>query len=166
MQNLSSYSFTFIGGKDNSYIFETDIKVVYEVKFKSSNYIFKEKSLYSQFTFEFTIEIFYNPTLKSPPLDTRISNTIAQIFIDFFKNEQNIIVYTCETNDTKEYARFRKFNHWFNSFNDGSFEKKDFSLADYGNDSVYYSSIITKSKNPFKQEILDEFEEIMKQYSK
>ena len=86
-------------------------------------------------------------------------------FIDFFNNEQNIIVYTCETNDAKEYARFRKFNHWFNSFNDGSFKKEDYKLKDIQTQTIYYSSII-KNNNSNKHEIFAEFAEVMEQYLK
>lgn len=166
MQNSTSYDFIFIGGKENSYLFETAFGVIYEIKFKPSKYIFKSGFSYSDFTFEFVINVLHNPKYKSPPLDTKVSTTSAEIFIDFFKNEQNIIVYTCETNDAKEYARFRKFNHWFSSFNDGSFKKEDFKLKDKLTNIIYYSSIIIKNNNPNKQEILLEFEEVMTQYSK
>jgi hypothetical protein len=41
MQNLPTYNFIFVGGKENSYVFETEIGVIYEVKFKPSKYIFE-----------------------------------------------------------------------------------------------------------------------------
>lgn len=166
MQNLSSYDFIFIGGKNNSYVFKTNIGVIYEVKFKPSKYIFESGFSYSDFTFEFVIDVLQSSGYKSPPLDTKVSATTAEIFIDFFRNEQNIIVYTCETNDAKEYARFRKFNHWFNSFNDGSFKKEDYKLKDNLTNIIYYSSIIIKNNNPNKHEILKEFAEVMEQYLK
>ncbi|MFY7910697.1 MAG: DUF6169 family protein [Emticicia sp.] len=166
MQNLSSYDFIFVGGTENSYVFETEIGVIYEIKFKPSKYIFESGFSYSDFTFEFVIKILENPVHKSPPLDLRVSATTAEIFIDFFKNEQNIIVYTCETNDAKEYARFRKFNQWFKSFNDGTFKKEDFKLKDKLTNIIYYSSIIIKNNNPNKHEILAEFAEVMEQYLK
>lgn len=166
MQNQPSYNFIFVGDKENSYVFETEIGVIYEIKFKPSKYIFESGFSYSDFTFEFVIKVLQNPIHKSPPLDTKVSTTTAEIFIDFFKNEQNIIVYTCETNDTKEYARFRKFNHWFNSFNDDSFKKEDYELKDKLTSTVYYSSIIIKNNNPNKYQILAEFATIMEQYLK
>lgn len=166
MQSLPSYNFIFVGGKENSYIFETETGVIYEVNFKPSKYIFESGFSYSAFTFEFVIKVLENPIHKSPPLDIKVSATTAVIFIDFFKNEQNIIVYTCETNDSEEYTRFRKFNHWFQSFNDGSFMKEDFKLKDKLNNTIYYSSIILKNNNPNKHEILAEFTEVMEQYLK
>lgn len=166
MQNLPSYNFIFVGGKENSYVFETEIGVIYEVKFKPSKYIFESGFSYSDFTFEFVIKVLQNPVHKSLPLDTRVSTTTAEIFIDFFKNEQNIIIYTCETNDAKEYARFRKFNQWFNSFNDGSFKKEDYKLKDNQTQTIYYSSIIIKNNNSNKHEIFAEFAEVMELYLK
>lgn len=69
-------------------------------------------------------------------------------------------------NDTKEYARFRKFNQWFNSFNDGSFKKEDYKLKDNQTQTIYYSSIIIKNNNSNKHEIFAEFAEVMELYLK
>jgi hypothetical protein len=76
----------FIGGKENSYLFETAFGVIYEIKFKPSKYIFEAGFSYYDFTFEFVIKVLQNPIYESPPLDTKVSTTTAEIFIDFFKN--------------------------------------------------------------------------------
>lgn len=166
MHNPVAYEFIFVGGNDNSYVFKTVANIIYEIKFKNSDYIFGKNSPYTQNTFEFVIDILQTSDIKSPPLDSNISITTAQIFHDFFKNEQNIIVYTCETNDMKHNARFRKFNQWSEYFNDGTFEKNDYELKEKVSKLSYFSSIIIKNNNPNKYEIISEFEEVMKQYSK
>ena len=37
-QKSSKYDFEFKGGKNNSYVFETNYDITYEVKFKPSSY--------------------------------------------------------------------------------------------------------------------------------
>ena len=55
---VKSYDFLFVGGDDNSYIFLTDFSVVYEIKFKNSNYLLNiDIEEVNNLTFEFVIDI-------------------------------------------------------------------------------------------------------------
>ena len=78
------YDFTFIGGNNNSYIFETKNGIVYEIKFKPSPYLLSENKNYSNLIYEFVIDVAINLTHKNPPLDSIVSNTVAAIFKEFF----------------------------------------------------------------------------------
>ncbi len=77
------YDFEFAGGIFNSYFFQTNNGIIYEVIFKPSDYVFEGDDLFKNNTFEFSILVVENPTDKNPPLDKLIPTTIANIFNDF-----------------------------------------------------------------------------------
>ncbi len=160
------YSFIFLDDIDNSYVFKTNQYIFYQIKFKPTKYLFGKESSFSKNTFELVIEVIQNPLIKLPETDKLISNTISVIFLDFFKNNNFIILYICETNDLKHNARFRKFDSWFKLFNDGSFVKKDIELIEPHKDITYFNSLILKKDNPYFDEIISEFKEVLNQYSK
>ena len=80
------YKFFNVGGNDNSYIFETDNHLIYDIKFRPSSYLFEKtpKPYINDLVFEFIIELVYKPANLKPPLDKKISLTVAHIFHDFF----------------------------------------------------------------------------------
>ena len=79
------YEYRFAGGKNNSYIFDTDNKITYEIKFVPSGYLFEEGHPARDFTYEYIISVLENNTGKTPPLDKKIPLTLALIFQDFLK---------------------------------------------------------------------------------
>jgi len=79
---LLAYDFSFGGGENNSYFFETINNIFYQVKLKSTNYLFGEELMYAPLTYELVIELI-DDSIK-PPLDKLIPYTIASIFEDFF----------------------------------------------------------------------------------
>ena len=77
-----AYNYRFGGEKFNSYFFQTDNSIIYKVKFKPTDYLFVDGSLFNPLTFELVIEL---KTMEvKPPLDKLIPYTIACIFEDFF----------------------------------------------------------------------------------
>lgn len=68
-QLLPKYDFEFIGGKFNSYLFQTQHDIIYEITFKPSGYIFEEHHSFKEKTFEFSIIPIENPNKVNPPLD-------------------------------------------------------------------------------------------------
>jgi hypothetical protein len=102
------YKFSFIGGANNLYSFLTDHEITYEVKFKPCDYIFEGRTAFYVPTFELVIELANNDTGKKPPLDSRISITVATIFADFFQlNDGKVIIYICDSSDRRQEARRR-----------------------------------------------------------
>lgn len=153
---MQKYDFEIIEGENISYTFQTDHQFKYAIRLKLSDYIFQE-SIWSHLCYEFTIDILETPSSKLPPLDNRISPTIAAIFLDFLKNKEKVILYTCETKDGKESVRARKFNIWFRQFNSEVFLKIDKSIYDKKLHITYYNSLIISINNPFKDEIIQDF---------
>jgi hypothetical protein len=153
------YSFEFIGGKNNSYIFQTDAGIQYEIKFVPSGYLFEEGHPARDFTFEYIIAVLENNTEKTPPLDRRIPLTLALIFQDFFQEHRNVGVYICDSSDDKQAIRFRKFNIWFYHFSGTLFNKLDFPIKD--TDGTYiYTSLIMRTDNPNYQVVVDGYLQI------
>ena len=124
------YDFDYFGEQNNSYIFSTNSQVIYEVGFKPTSYLFSENPLFTYNTYELGIKVIETAGDNSTKLDPYIPPTIAAIFLHFFQQKENIVVYTCETADLKHHARNRKFNQWFMQFNDGNFIKIDCPIND------------------------------------
>lgn len=151
------YNYFFLGGKNNSYVFATRLGIIYEIKFKPSSYInvFEEKI--SEYIFEFVIEVSENETGKNPPFDIKVSRTIAQIFKEFLlKHDNNIALYICDSSDGKQELRKRKFDEWYEKYQDNTFAKMNEKLKD-SNGNFYLITMILQYKNPRRAQIIDAF---------
>ena len=165
-QPLSGYDFEFIGFENNSYIFETDSKITYEIQFKPTPYLFDKKYEFANLTFEFVISVVYNSTHGRPPLDVQTSRTIANIFENFYLKTNNIVtIYICDSSDNRQMVRHRKFNIWFEEFHEDLFLKIDTIFKDKEGIRIP-SSLIIKKDNPFRTQIFDEFAKISDSYNK
>jgi hypothetical protein len=154
---MLNYSFTIAENESNSHFFTTQNEIIYEVKFKPTGYIFNYSSVWAYHCYEFSIEVFSNPTARLPPIDNKIPPTIAAIFLDFFQEKEKSVLYTCETKDGKELARLRKFDTWFEQFNKDIFLKMNNATYDPELKVTYHNSLIIKQVNPYKKEIIEAF---------
>jgi hypothetical protein len=162
----NSYPFFFLGGQNSSYVFVTDLKISYEIKFKSSSYLFDNRLDFKISVHEFVIEVAINPTGKRPALDARIPYTIASIFIDFFeKDNEQAIVYICDSSDIRQEARRRKFNQWVELFKGNHFIKVDTEIVE-SPIITYHNSITLRADNPRRGTIVDAFIELANDYKK
>ena len=157
MHENQMYDFFFAGGINNSYYFSTDLEIDYGVKFKDSSYIFDGRLDFDVQAFEMVIEIEENPNSIKPPLDSKMPITISTIFKDFCgKFNQRIIVYICDSSDVRQEARRRKFNQWVDIFKGDEFLKFDTAIKE-DSKITYHSSLIIRSDNPYKLQIIDAF---------
>jgi hypothetical protein len=164
-ESLLGYDFLFLEDDNNSYIFETDNALVYEVKFKPTPYFFSPSSVYAKNTFEFAIEVFHNPTLENPPFDKRTSKTISDIFEDFYqKFSSTVTIYICDSSDGRQMARNRKFTIWFEEFQNAEYLKVDAILID-STKNRFPISLILRRNNPHLVQIFEEFETITRGYN-
>jgi hypothetical protein len=162
-----SYPFYFEGYLDNIYSFETDLGLTYNVKFKPSDYLIGDvKTEYSHYLFEFVIELIYNPLKRNPPLDKLVSTTIAVIIIDFYyKKNEAVSLYICDSSDGKQELRNRKFHDWFYSHEHLGLTKVDQKIID-SQGIVYPMSVILKNNNPYFIDIVMAFNQIANENSK
>lgn len=157
------YDFEFQGDYNNTYIFETDYKVLYDVKFKPSFYLFEESSPFSRFAYELVIAVVEQPNDKVPS-DPLIAFTIAAIVKNFFQFKERIILYICETSDRRHKARYRKFSAWFDEFNDKTLLKIESMIPD--KDGItYFNALIIRRDNPEKERIIEAFKKLSGDYS-
>lgn len=148
------------------YSFDTDNLISYDVKFKPSDYIFEGRTEVYIPTFELSITVAINETGKNPPLDSRVSYTIAAIFYDFYKeNNGQVVIFICDSSDTRQEVRRRKFNQWTETFKGNEFVKLDVQIID-PEGVVYYNSIILRTDNPYRSQILDSFIDLANEQSK
>lgn len=164
-RDSKGYNFVFRGGYNNSYTFDTNYQITYEVKFKPSSYLFDERYQFSSQVFEMVIAITESKNLddKIPP-DAYIMFTIADIVTDFFKSRERIIVYICDTADARHLARARKFGLWFEKFKTTQFMKVDASIIDEMG-VIYMNALILHRENPYFVEIIDAFRKVTGGYS-
>lgn len=151
------YKYDFIGGLNNSYVFETSRKIIYEIKFKPSDYINLFDAEVSKYIFEFIIKVAINETGKNPPLDVNVSETIAAIFQEFIlKHNNNIAIYICDSSDGRQELLQKKFNEWYDKYNDATFAKMNEVLFD-SNGNRFLITMILQQKNPRRVEIIEAF---------
>jgi hypothetical protein len=161
INNLTSstqtYEFTFAGGEHNSFFFATDARIVYHVKFRNTSYIFDGHLDFEVSAFELIIQVEYNPTGKNPPLDAKIPFTIASIFMDFFQRiPEQVIIYICDSADTRQSARKRKFDQWVEFFKGNEFVKVNTTIIDIDG-TRYHNALIIRKDNPNRLAITEAF---------
>jgi hypothetical protein len=145
---------------DNSYYFETSNGYLYQIKFKPSPYVFEFDEEVKDYIFEFVIGLIENKTGKRAPLDPIVSNTVAVIFREFLlKHNNNIALYICDSSDGRQDLRRRKFDEWFNKYQNDGFIKVDEHILDSSN-NFYPVSLIVQKKHPKFLEIIDAFVKI------
>lgn len=121
---FQGYEFSFEGGENNSYLFQIVAGIIYEIKFKCSQYLFKSEVL-SYFIYEFSLAVLHKPVNYINLPDKLIAPTVVNIFLDFYQrfHDDNITIYICDSSDFRQHVRKRKFDQWFNEFNAGAFIK-------------------------------------------
>ena len=161
------YPFQFVDNAVPHYVFQTDTGVRYEVKFKPSFYIFPSSFPFFDAVFEFSIILAYkppgNPKIAS---DQYIPITVATIFADFYTrfNNSSITIYICDSSDYKQHMRKRKFDRWFDEFNDGSFVKINQEIKDIDG-KKYPVSIVLKYANLYRMQVFDAFVSLIDSYN-
>ena len=157
-----AYSYQKNNDSFNTFIFETNSKVLYRLKFKHSPFMLGDiVRPFSNYIYEFVIEVFFNPEDKLLAKDDLISETIHLILLDFFKSKnQTICIYICDSADGKQLVRRKKFNQWFDYFEKSNFVKYDEVLVDE-NENEFPISLIMQKHNKYIPEVIAAFVSII-----
>ena len=91
---------------NGAYKFLTDYGVQYRIEFVENNNIWEDEKAY-----EFGI---LNENKKNSPNDSKVKATIQCIIEEFFLTNPDILLYQCETGDSRQAMRARLFTRWFN----------------------------------------------------
>lgn len=87
-------------------IFKTDYDVHYLVGFEYDD---------SSFDFATYQLVIINSNNNKSPRDPKVKDTITSIVEAFFSENENVLLYICETGDAKQAMRSRLFQYWFSS---------------------------------------------------
>lgn len=165
-ESKKHYDFFYLGGANESYAFVTENEVYYEAKFKPSNYLFSGLQEFNIDVFEFVIDVAIYSKDGKLPSDSKIPETISLLIKDFFnQNSRNAILYICDSSDSRQAARKRKFDKWVEYFKGDEFIKVDSEILD-GNNNKIYSSLIIKTENRFFSEVIKYFGKLGSENSK
>lgn len=164
MKKSDAYEFVFEGDTDNLYAFATANKLVYEVRFKPSGYLFESDQPFVDSIFEMVLLPVKDDIGKEKRLDKRIPDTVAAIARHFLARKKNVFLYVCEDKDGKGTARDRKFDHWYKLYDSVNYFKFNFIIAD--GEKQYFNSVIGTADNPYRTEIISACFELTENNSK
>jgi Family of unknown function (DUF6169) len=139
------YSFTSVAGTS------------YLCYFIPYDYLFTNYPLIAPYIYSFNLDVEKGKS-KEQPLDERIGITIAKIIKDYLLNNDNAVVYICDSSDYREHLRKRKFDTWFRKNDDGTIIKIDRKINI--SESVLFNSLLIHKDNPFKNSFIEAFIEL------
>lgn len=133
--------------------FETENRIRYAVDFDS-----EDNPIYAAYWLNLT-----NESHKPSPNDRKIPQTLICIVEEFFRQNPDILLYICSTDNNQQAQRARLFLHWFNGYEQ---QLKYFiktvevpGIADDDGLSEEYVAIIVPRTHPQLQAVIDFFDE-------
>jgi hypothetical protein len=142
----SPYGITLSG---TGFIFKTDYGIHYRVSFDKEDIILGNCETYQL--------ILQNVENVRMPHDPKVELTVLAIIYEFFRSNQHVLLYICDTSDGKESSRNRLFLYWFEKHA----EPNRFTICTAHaqiEDEVVYAAIIVDNRNPRVNEITADFE--------
>lgn len=130
------------------YLFATEKGINYTISFS------EEFAIGGCMGYQFSI---YNANHVHASYDAKIKETIIAIIEDFFLENQNVLLYICDTSDNREEVRNRLFIRWFKA----SADPRKYTICTA--DSIiegqgFYAAIIVANDNPALEKIKEDFE--------
>lgn len=137
-----------VKAEGKQYVFDTYHGLRYEVRF------FEEQPIGGCETWQFS---FAKGNQGSAPEDPYVRFTLFAIIDEFFHENENVLLYVCDTSDNREAARNRLFIRWFQqSAQPNRFTIRSTSTAIEG--QGFYAAIIVENRNPLLTDITADFD--------
>lgn len=90
------------------------------------------------------------------PYDGKVKDTLITIINQFFAENENVLLYICDTSDGREEKRNRLFVHWFEEYaTPDRFTMQTANAIIEG--QGFYAAIIVENHNPKLQAIISDF---------
>lgn len=162
---MKVYEFRAAAGKENTFLFETNFGLLYEIRFKHTPYLFENAPPYADDVYELSIILADGPTDKTPS-DAAIARTvfaIGQAFVEQLGHP--IFLFICDTRDGKQAVRARTFSRWFAEINNPHLLKIDGSFPDE-QVGMNYVSLIIQLDHPYFREATAAFADLMAAYNR
>ncbi len=139
-------------------------RVVYEVRFKPSDYLFPSIPELDGCVFEFALALLVLPSgIKLTP-DPRIAPTAVGTINQFMTDPNRVITYICNSSDRRELAPKPKFDQWFDTFATDTFQKQDGTLTD-ADGLCFYIAALWQRNHPISHQIAVAFDDFAHQYN-
>lgn len=130
------------------YVFDTAHGLRYEVRF------FEEQPIGGCETWQFS---FAKANSEPAAEDPYVRFTLFAIIDEFFLENENVLLYVCDTSDNREAARNRLFIRWFKqSAQPDRFTIRSASTTIEG--QGFYAAIIVENRNPLLTDITADFD--------
>jgi len=131
------------------YVFVTNYGLHYEVRF------FEEMPIGGCETWQFS---FAKAEDTLTPEDPYVRFTLFAIIDEFFIENEDVLLYICDTSDSREAARNRLFIRWFKqSAQPNRFTIRSASTIIEG--QGFYAAIIVENRNPMLTDITADFDQ-------
>jgi hypothetical protein len=130
------------------FVFDTIYGLRYEVRF------FEEQPIGGCETWQFS---FAKANDESAAEDPYVRFTLFAIIDEFFMENENVLLYICDSSDSREAARNRLFIRWFKE----SAQPNRFTIRS-ASDTIegqgFYAAIIVENRNPRLTDVTAEFD--------
>ncbi len=148
--NATSFYNVELSEREGFYQFFTDYGVHYAIGFVKSDLLINDE------VYELMIANLNNQSSKR---DSHVREAIIAIIDDFFEQNNDTLLYICETGDNKQAGRSRLFEYWFSMYSKKAlFTMLSTTIVD--SDGVSnFATIITRNDNPNYVDIISEFTE-------
>ncbi len=149
INSVSPYSVTQRVDSPCVFSFQTDFGVEYEIVIKSND-TFIPSGAYALDI----INVWHRPS----PGDSKFRQTLMAIVEEFFRQNNDVMLYITETKDSKQASRNRLFVRWFNTYE----HREQFVIrtAEGKMDGqMNFMAIILRKDNPRLQQVFEEFDE-------
>ena len=142
INSRSPYRLSLSG--NNAFCFTTDENMTYEVGFVEDHMLAVENAF----------QFFLVPKSETnESRDTKIQQTITSIIEEFFRNNDVLLDYICDTGDGRQAARNRLFSRWFSLYPLRHHYTLRTIEAMWEN-TCYFASIIIRNDNPHYEEYM------------
>ncbi|SEM16913.1 hypothetical protein SAMN05216436_102119 [bacterium A37T11] len=130
-----------------TYQLVTDQGITYLIYFLDYSNMFEENPLIASYVFTLNIDV-VDGDIKNALQDERIRVTVSEVLRLFFEEIDNVAIYICDSMDSRQLARKRKFDFWFWKYNDGSIFKED-GIAVIEDMGIYNSILLHRQNSNF-----------------
>lgn len=136
--------------------FTTDYNVDYVIGFTPDELLAYDES------YQFFI---VNTNNRKSPRDFKLRQTVVAFIYEFFRRQDVVMLYLCETGDNKQLMRNRLFESWFriSSFRETSFVYQSADITDEEG-VVNFVACIMRSDNPNVGQISAQFGESIQMF--
>lgn len=135
-------------GTENSVTFYTDYGVKYLVGFDEDD---------TSLTFLCYQLVIVNANKKKSPRDKKLRDTIISIVENFFYENNEVMLYICETGDRKQAMRSRLFEYWYTHYSEKKFFTYLSSPLIDEEGVMNYAAIILRNDHPHYSYVIKEF---------